>query len=87
MIKPSRNIVLVKVDSPEQQDASGIYIQEEWKTLPPTGVVTGAGPDVSTCKVGDRVFFERFSAVPTPFGEDIRACREDAILAVYDEKG
>lgn len=85
MIHPSRNIVLIKVDTPVAQDASGIYLQEEWKTLPPTGVVTGAGPEVLSCKVGDRVFFERFSSIPTPFGEDVRACRDDCVLAVYDE--
>lgn len=83
-MKPNSLIVLIQVDPPKTQDDSGVYIQEEWKTKPPTGTVTAVGADVTFCKVGDHVFFERYSSIDTPFGEDIRASREDQILVVYE---
>jgi co-chaperonin GroES (HSP10) len=74
-------LVLIKPDQPvEEQD--GIYIAEEWKDLPPTGVVVGVASDVTFCDIGDKVFFERYSAIETP--EDYRIVREDAVLGVYD---
>jgi len=74
-------LVLIKPDQPvEEQD--GIYIAEEWKDLPPTGVVLAKADDVTFCDVGDKVFFERYSAIETP--EDDRIVREDQILGVYD---
>jgi co-chaperonin GroES (HSP10) len=84
MKKLSSQLILVKVDAPQEQDESGIYIQEEWKTLPPTGVVEAVADDVTFCKPGDNVFFDRYTAIDTPFGEDIRLCRADAIFAVFD---
>lgn len=74
-------LVLIKPDQPvEEQD--GIYIAEEWKDLPPTGVVLAKADDVTFCDVGDKVFFERYSAIETP--EDDRIVREDQVLGVYD---
>jgi len=83
-ITPNSHIVLIKVDPAVEKDESGIYIQEEWKTQPPTGTVTAVGEQVMSCKIGDKVFFERYSSIPTPFGNDIRACRDNAILGVYE---
>jgi co-chaperonin GroES (HSP10) len=82
-IKPSTGVILIQVDEPEKQDEHGVFIQQEWKELPPTGVVHSTGS--LKYKKGTRVFFERFSAIATPFGENIKACREDAILATYEE--
>lgn len=83
-MKLQSKTVLVKVDEPKQQDESGIYIQEEWQSHPPTGIVEAVANDVTFCKEGDRVFFERYTAIATPFDKNQRLCREDAILAVYD---
>jgi co-chaperonin GroES (HSP10) len=84
---PNHNLVLIKVDSVEEKTADGIYIQEEWKELPPTGVVLEVGDAVTFVQPGDRVFFERFSAIPTPFGNDVKAITDLGILVKYDEKG
>lgn len=82
---PLGQIILIRVDQPKTQDSSGLYISEEWKTIPPTGVVEAVGPDVTICKKGDRVFFERYAAIDTPFDEDLKACRSDNILVIYNE--
>ena len=82
-MKPNKNIVLVQVDKPREQNENGVFITEEWKTQPPTGVVIEVGDGVSFVKKGDKVFFERYTAIQTPFGEDIKACKEDAILVKY----
>lgn len=80
----SKGIVLVKVHDPVNMTSDGIYIEEEWKTLPMTGEVIMVGEDVTFCKPGEKVFFERYSSVQTPFDEMIRACKESHILAVYE---
>ena len=83
MRKPNKNIVLVEVDKPKEQDDNGIFIQEEGKTQPPTGVVLEVGDGVTFVKPGDKVFFERYTAIQTPFAENIKACKEESILVVY----
>ena len=82
-MKLNSHLVLVRVDEAIQQDESGIYVQEEWQSLPPTGEVLAVAEDVTFCKVGDRVFFERYSSVHTP-EENVRVCREDSILGIYE---
>lgn len=81
-MKLNSKLVLVKLDKPEETDELGVYRAEEWKSLPPTGVVIDTSSDVTFCKKGDKVFIERYTAVQSPFGEDVRLCREDAIFAV-----
>lgn len=75
-------LVLVKVDQPKEADDSGFFIQEEWQTQEPTGVVERVADDVTFCKVGDTVFFERYTSIPTPHGKEYRLCREDAIFEI-----
>ena len=83
MRKLNSKLVLVKVDKPQVTDGSGFYIAEEWISNSPTGVVDAIADDVTFCKVGDKVFFERYTSIPTPDGEEYRLCREDAIFEVY----
>ncbi len=73
-------LVIIKPDTVAEQDDSGVYIAEEWKDLPPTGVVEVVADDVTFCKPGDKVYFTRYAADETPWGTLI--CREDHIRAV-----
>ena len=82
MSKLAPHLVLIKVDTPPEQDESGIFIQEEWVTNQPTGIVERVSDDVTFCKPGDKVFFERYTSIPTPYGKEFRLCREDAIFEV-----
>lgn len=81
-MQPTRDIVLIKVDPPKERTASGIYLKEEWKTLPPTGTVMAVGPKVKTVKRGHRVIFERYAALI--LANDERLCKEDHILAIIE---
>jgi co-chaperonin GroES (HSP10) len=83
--KLNSKLVLVKVDDVKEQDDTGFFIQEEWQSQEPTGVVEAVADDVTFCKVGDRVFFERYTSIPTPDGKDYRLCREDAIFEIYEK--
>jgi len=85
MIKPNNNVVLVKTDGVKTETDDGILISEQWQDHQPTGTVVAIGDDVGCCKVGDKVFFERYTSIETPFGEDIRACHSDAILATFED--
>lgn len=80
-LQPARNIVVIEADKPAKQTASGIYIVEDWATLPPIGTVLAIGPDVTDRDlVGKRVVFERYGAVR--FKDDIKLCLESHLLAV-----
>ena len=81
-MKLASKLVLIKVDKPKAQTESGVFIQEEWVSHRPLGVVVAVADDVTACNVGDKVWFERYTAVPHPEDEELRACREDAIIAV-----
>lgn len=83
-MKLNENLVLIRVDAIKQQDNDGIYQQEEWRSKEPKGVVEAVADDVNFCKVGDKVFFERYSSISVPEDKDLRLCREDSILGVYD---
>lgn len=83
-MKPTGDKVLVEVDPPKEKTASGLYIQEEWKTLPPFGTVKAIGPDVQEVKVGDRILFNRYAAVQLD-GND-RLITEKDILATVNER-
>lgn len=82
MSQLNSHLVLIKVDQPEEREESGLWKQEEWITNSPTGVVERVADDVTFCKVGDKVFFERYTSIPTPYGKEFRLCREDAIFEV-----
>lgn len=76
--------VLILVDSVKQQDSDGIFMQEEWQSREPVGTVVAVADDVRFCKAGDRVFFDRYSAVSVPDNEDWRMCLEDAVHGIYN---
>jgi chaperonin GroES len=82
-MKPKRDVVLILADKAEEKTASGLYIKEDWKTLPPTGTVEAVGPDVKDTKVGDRVVFERYGSVILK--HDRRLCQEKHILATVED--
>jgi co-chaperonin GroES (HSP10) len=81
-MKLNSKLVLVRCDPPKEQDESGVFIQEEWVTNQPIGVVESVSDDVKFCKKGDKVWFERYTSIPYPEDKDLRMCREDAILSV-----
>lgn len=80
-MKLNNHLVLVKADKPLEKDGD-IFVAEEWQQLPPSAIVEAVADDVTFCKPGDKVFFERYSAIK--FEGDRRLCREDGILVVYD---
>lgn len=78
-MQPTRDIVLIKADKPKDKTDSGLFIQQDWKTLPPTGTVLAIGPDVNNVKTGDKVVFERYASIILE--NDERLCKESHILA------
>lgn len=83
-MKPLYDRVLIQVDKAPDKTKSGLYIQEDWKTLPPVGTVIAVGGDVTSVKEGDRVLFERYAAVILP--DDQRMCLESHLLAIMPEE-
>lgn len=87
--KPFRDIVLIKADAPPEQTKTGIFLTEDWKTLPPIGTVMAIGPDVKDKSLlGKRVVFERYSSIVLPKidGVDYRFCKEVSLLAEVEDE-
>lgn len=89
-ISPTRDIIHIKADEVQSKSNSGLFLNEDWKTLPPYGTVLAVGPMVKSIKVGDRVVFERYASIllddkthQTNIGE--RLCQESHILGVLSE--
>jgi co-chaperonin GroES (HSP10) len=82
MLKPLRDIILIRADKPKEKTASGLYVIEEWKTLPATGEVLAVGPLVIDVAVGDHVQFERYASVILE--NDERLCQESHVLGVLN---
>lgn len=78
-ITPLRDLVLVKVDPPKEKTDSGLFIKEEWKSLPPTGEVVAIGPWVESVKPGDAIMFDRYASVILE--DNMRLCLESHIHA------
>lgn len=86
MSRLASKLVKIMVDEAVTKDDLGVHIQEEWQAVPPTGRVVDVAADVTVVKTGERVFFERYSALPHPDDKNLRLVREDSILEVLDEK-
>jgi len=82
MIQPLRDLVLIKPDETVKQTASGILLNEEWKSHPMTGEVVAIGDTVTRVKVGDRIVFERYA---TRTVDEYRLCKEGCIFALINE--
>jgi co-chaperonin GroES (HSP10) len=81
-LKLNNSLVLIRVDETPETNLEGIYIQEEWRRVPQTGTVEFIADDVEFCQVGDHVEFERYGAIEVSTDENLRLCREDAVLMV-----
>lgn len=83
-LQPSRDIIHIKADTVPEKTASGFFIKEDWKTIPPTGTVLAVGPEVTQVKKGDRVVFERYASMILD-GDD-RLCKESHILGILPKE-
>ena len=84
--------VIVEADVTEAKSQGGIYIPDSAQQKPTLGTIRAVGPGRSdttalapsmSVKVGDRVFFGKWSGTEIQFnGKDYTVLREDDILAV-----
>ncbi len=79
-MQPIRDIVLIQADEARTQTDSGLYVQEDWKSLPQQGKVLEVGPLVKTLKKGDKVLFNRYASIIIE--KDKRFCKESQISAI-----
>jgi co-chaperonin GroES (HSP10) len=83
-MKPLRDIILIKPDGVAEKTTSGLYIKEDWKTLPLTGEIVAVGDAVTAVKAGDKVIFDRFGAI-NYLDKDLKMCTEKQIYGVINE--
>jgi len=83
--KPNEDRVLVEPAAAEEKTAGGIYIPDNAKEKPQTGVViavgTGKKDEPITVKVGDTIFYGKYSGTEiTIDGKDYLIMRNADIL-------
>ena len=93
-LKPLGDRVIIKQDDAEQTTASGLYIAQETKEKPSSGVVLAVGEGkVSDAgerlpmpvAVGDRVVYGKFAGQEIENeGEKVVILRADDIIAIQD---
>jgi chaperonin GroES len=59
--KPLKDRVFVSYSDDVEKTAGGIYVPDTAKEKPQKGKIEAAGPEVKELKVGDTVFFDRYS--------------------------
>jgi len=94
-IRPLGDKVLVQRDESAAMTESGLYLPEQAKDKPKTGVVVAVGEGAlstetgertpMTVAKGDRVIFSSYAGTEVKLGEDeLLIMSEDEILAVID---
>lgn len=92
--RPLHDQVVIKRLEAETQTASGIIIPDNAQEKPQQGEIVAVGPGKTLdngqlrapqVKVGDRVFFRKYSGVDIKVaGQELVIAREDEILAVIE---
>ena len=59
--KPLKDRVFVSYSDDVEKTTGGIYVPDTAKEKPQKGKVEAAGPEVKELKMGDTVFFDRYS--------------------------
>ncbi len=59
--KPLKDRVFVSYSDDVEKTTGGIYVPDTAKEKPQKGKVEASGPEVKELKVGDTVFFDRYS--------------------------
>lgn len=59
--KPLKDRVFISYSDEEEKTAGGIYVPDTAKEKPQKGKVEAVGQEVKDLKVGDVVFFDRYS--------------------------
>lgn len=68
-LRPTNGRVLVTYEKEPEKTAGGIYIPEANRKIPSHGRVLSIAKGVKSCKVGDKVLFEKFAAVEVEVDE------------------
>lgn len=77
---PTRDRIIIETDKPKEKTDFGLLLNEDWKSLLPTGTVLAVGPGVLDVRPGDRVVFERYASIILE-GQQ-RMCLEKHIMAI-----
>ena len=94
-IRPLADKIVVRRDEAEDRTESGIFLPEQAKDTPKTGVVEAVGEGKinndtgqripMTVKKGDRVIFAAYAGTEVTVGDDeVLVMSEDEVLAVMD---
>jgi len=94
-VRPLGDKVLIQRDESAEMTDSGIYLPEQAKDKPKSGVIVAVGEGAlstetgerspMTVKKGDRVLFTSYSGTEVKLGDDeLLIMSEDEILAIVD---
>jgi chaperonin GroES len=83
--KPLKDRVFVTYTEELEKTAGGIYVPDTAKEKPTRGKVEAVGLEVKELKVGDQIFFDKYSGSKvTMESKDYLIIKEEDVLGVID---
>lgn len=61
---PLDNRLIIERDEVKDRSNSGLYLSTTKSELPPSGIVVAVADNIKDIKVGDRVIFNQYGALP-----------------------
>jgi co-chaperonin GroES (HSP10) len=80
-MKLLHDYVAIKRDLIEETTSSGIYLNNQITTPPPTGVVKHVGKEVKSLKAGDKVLYKVMAGIDVPLEGGLDFVVEDNVMA------
>ncbi len=83
--KPLKERVFVKYTEEMEKTVGGIYVPDSAKEKPQKGKVEAVGSEVKEVKVGDQVFFDKYSGSKINIDdEEYLIIKEEDILGIIE---
>jgi len=82
MIKPYRDMILIKPDEPNDKTDSGILIPKQAQENTHIGTVLNVAANVNLVKKGERVFYSKWAGIDVDDGKIIK---ETDVFGIFDE--
>lgn len=84
-VRPLNKRVVVRLEQADEKSKGGIYLPEQAKEKPQTGIIVAAADDCETVKVKERVVFAKYTGTEISVdGVEYVLIKDEDILGVIE---